>query len=86
MSGQIREIYADFNAQVTKGQIIARIDPEIFQAQVNQARAQLGAAQAAVLNQQAMVAKTHADHGNARAALAAAHAQSAKAQVAVLEQ
>ena len=85
VSGQIRELYADFNAQVTKGQMIARIDPDIFQAQVNQARAQLGAAQAAVLNQQAVVVKTRADRANARAALAAAHAQSAKAQVAVMD-
>ena len=37
VSGQIKELYADFNSKVTKGQIIARIDPAIFQAQVDQA-------------------------------------------------
>jgi HlyD family secretion protein len=85
VSGQIKELYADFNSQVTKGQIIARIDPDIFQAQVNQARAQVDAAQAAVLNQRAAVTKTRADLENTRAALAVAHAQTAKAQVAVVD-
>jgi HlyD family secretion protein len=85
VSGQIKELYADFNSRVTKGQIIARIDPDIFQAQVNQARAQVDAAQAAVRNQRAAVTKTRADLENARAALAVAHAQTAKAQVAVID-
>jgi HlyD family secretion protein len=85
VSGQIKELYADFNSRVTKGQIIARIDPDIFQAQVNQAQAQVAAAEAAVLNQRAAVTKTRADLENARAALAVAHAQTVKAQVAVTD-
>jgi HlyD family secretion protein len=85
VSGQIKELSADFNSQVTKGQVIAQIDPDIFQAQVNQARAQVAAAQATVLNQRAALAKTRSDLENARAALASAHAQTAKAQVAVVD-
>jgi HlyD family secretion protein len=85
VSGNIKELFADFNSQVKKGQIIARIDPEMFQAQVNQAKAQVDASQAAVQNQQAMVEKTKADLANARAALASAHAQTVKAQVAVVD-
>ncbi|HXL17427.1 MAG TPA: biotin/lipoyl-binding protein, partial [Streptosporangiaceae bacterium] len=85
VSGNIKALHADFNSVVKKGQVIARIDPEIFQAQVNQAKAQLDASRAAVLNQQAMVEKTRADLANARAALASAHANSAKAQVAVVD-
>jgi HlyD family secretion protein len=85
VSGQIRELSADFNSQVKRGQVIARIDPDIFQAQVNEAAAQLKAAQAAVLNQRAMLSKTRADLQNSRAALAVAHAQTAKAQVAVAD-
>jgi HlyD family secretion protein len=85
VSGQIKELYADFNSRVTKGQIIARIDPDIFEAQVNQARAQVEAAQASVLNQRAVVAKARADLENTRAALAVARAQTAKAQVAVVD-
>ena len=85
ISGQIKELHADFNSQVKKGQVIARIDPEIFEAKVHQAKAQVDAAQASVLNQQAVVEKTRADVENARAALAAARAQTAKSQVALLD-
>ena len=85
MSGQIKELYADFNSQVTKGQIIARIDPALFQAQVDEAQAQVLAARASVLSQQAMVAKTRADLASERAAVAVAQAQTAKAQVTVVD-
>ena len=84
-SGQVKELRADFNSPVKKGQLIARIDPEIFEAKVNQAKAELEAARAAVLNQQAQVERAHADVENARAALAGAKAQTAKARVAVLD-
>src|SRR5207249_12264593 len=43
VSGNIKEILVDFNSPVKKDQVIARIDPEMFQAQVNQAKAQLDA-------------------------------------------
>src|SRR2546430_6956860 len=46
VSGQIKELHADFNTVVKKGQLIARIDPEIFEAKVNQAKGELDAAQA----------------------------------------
>lgn len=85
ISGQIKELYADFNSQVKKGQTIARIDPDTFEAKVNQARAEVESARATVLNQRAAVEKARADLENARAALAAARAQTAKAQVAVLD-
>src|SRR5262245_30766996 len=85
VSGQIKELYADFNSQVKNNQVIARIDPDIFEAKVNQAKAQVDSARAAVLNQQAAVERARADVGNARAALAVARAQTAKAQVAVFD-
>ena len=85
VSGQIKEIHVDFNSPVKKDQVITRIDPDIFEAKVNQAKAQLESSRAAVLNQQAMVEKTRADLENTRAALAAARAQTAKGQVAVLD-
>jgi HlyD family secretion protein len=44
VSGRIAEIKVDFNSSVKKGQLIARIDPELFQAAVEQARANLAAA------------------------------------------
>ncbi len=85
VSGQIKDLFADFNSQVKRNQLIARIDPEIFQARVAQVKAQLDAAKANVLNQRAAVEKARADVANAHAALAVAKAQTAKAQVAVLD-
>jgi len=48
VSGTIKDIYVDFNSPVKKGQLIAQIDPAIFDAQVAQARANLLAAKANV--------------------------------------
>lgn len=61
VSGQIKEIYVDFNSNVKRGQLIARIDPEIFQYRVHQAEADLEATRAAVLTQQAAVAAQRAE-------------------------
>jgi len=46
VSGTIKEIYVDYNSPVRKGQLIARIDPTLFEAQVEQAKANLLSAQA----------------------------------------
>ncbi|MEW6419153.1 MAG: efflux RND transporter periplasmic adaptor subunit [Nitrospirota bacterium] len=46
VSGTIKNIYVDFNSPVKKGQLIARIDPALFEAQMNQARANLLSAKA----------------------------------------
>ncbi len=48
VSGQIREIFVDFNSTVKQGQLIARIAPETFEHKVNQAAADLEASRAAV--------------------------------------
>ena len=85
VSGQIKELFADFNSQVKRNQLVARIDPEKFMAAVAQNRAQVEAAKATVLNQRALVEKTRADLANAHAALAVAKAQTAKAQVTVVD-
>jgi HlyD family secretion protein len=74
VSGQIREVLVDFNSPVRRGQLIARLDPDVFQAKVNAARADLDSAQAQVLNQRANVEKVRADVENARAAAATAEA------------
>src|SRR5213594_1024046 len=85
VSGQIRELFVDFNSVVKKGQVVARIDPETFEAKVNQAKAEVNSAVAMVLNQQAQVERSRADVQNAKAALAEGKAQTAKAQVAVVD-
>ncbi len=85
ISGQIKQLMADFNTVVKRGQVIARIDPETFDAKVNQARADVEAARATVGNQQAQVERASADVENARAAAAEAKAQTARADVALLD-
>ena len=81
VSGQIKELKVDFNSIVKRNQVIARIDPDIFEAKVNQATADVDSARAAVLNQEAQVERARADVDNARAALVEAKAFTAKAQV-----
>jgi HlyD family secretion protein len=85
VSGQIRDLLVDFNSIVKKNQVIARIDPDIFVAKVNQAKADVESAKATVLNQEAQVERARADVENARAAYAESKAQTAKAQVAVVD-
>jgi HlyD family secretion protein len=46
VSGQIAQIYVDFNDKVKKGQLLARIDPTLQQQAVQDAEAQLEKAQA----------------------------------------
>jgi HlyD family secretion protein len=41
VSGTIQRLFADFNSPVKKGEVVAQIDPSLFQAQVEQARAKL---------------------------------------------
>src|SRR5881409_953566 len=85
VSGQIQKRLVDFNSVVRKNQVIAQIDPEIFEAKVNQARADVESTQATVVTQEAQVERSRADVENARAAHAEAKAQTAKAQVAVVD-
>jgi HlyD family secretion protein len=39
VSGTIASLHADFNSQVKKGQVVARLEPSLLQAKVDQARA-----------------------------------------------
>jgi HlyD family secretion protein len=57
VSGTIKALYADFNSQVKEGQVIAQIDPALFQAQVDQAKANVLNTQASLLNAQANLVK-----------------------------
>jgi len=84
ISGQIRELYVDFNSKVQEGQVIARIDPENFESRVRQADAELAVARANVTIQRAAVERTRAELENAYAALAATKAQTEKARVVLV--
>jgi HlyD family secretion protein len=46
ISGQIQDIYVDFNDRVTRGQLLAVIDPQTFTSRVQQGRAQVAASTA----------------------------------------
>jgi HlyD family secretion protein len=48
VSGRIQSLYVDFNSRVKKGQVIAKLDPQLYQAMAEQARANFLAAQANV--------------------------------------
>jgi len=47
VSGTVAAIYVDFNSQVKKGQLLAELDPSLFQSNVDQSKAKLSNAQAA---------------------------------------
>src|SRR3989442_9280256 len=47
VSGNISKLFADFNSQVKAGQVVAQIDPALFQATVTQAEGDLASAQSA---------------------------------------
>lgn len=70
VSGQIKEIFADYNSAVKKGDVIARIDPESFALRVNQAMGDLEAGRATALTQRANVAALQAEVSRAEVALA----------------
>ena len=53
VSGLISAIYVDFNSKVTKGQLLAEIDPRTFQATVDQNAANVASARADLANKQA---------------------------------
>ena len=80
VSGIILALMADFNSKVTKGELIARIDPAPFQAKVDQAQANVNSAKAGVTNAQAVVIQALAGIQAAHSALAAAQANVVKAQ------
>jgi HlyD family secretion protein len=70
VSGQIKELYADYNSPVKKGQLIARIDPQSFTLKVNQAIADVEAARAATLTQRSNVVALQAQVARAKVLLA----------------
>ncbi|MGO8995947.1 MAG: efflux RND transporter periplasmic adaptor subunit [Polyangiaceae bacterium] len=53
VSGRIQKLYADFNSHVNKGELVAKIDPQIFEATVAQSQANFAQAKAAVVNAEA---------------------------------
>ncbi|OGP76127.1 MAG: hypothetical protein A2V86_02205 [Deltaproteobacteria bacterium RBG_16_49_23] len=69
ISGTIKALNADFNSRVNEGQVIAQIDPAIFEAQVEQGKANLLNAQANLLNSQANIKNGQANLSKAEIAI-----------------
>lgn len=84
VSGQIKELLADFNSEVTAGHVIARIDPETFAAKVRQAQAELDVARANVHIQRAGIERAQKELANAAATLNSAKARTEKALVTLV--
>jgi HlyD family secretion protein len=66
VSGTIATLGADFNSVVKKNQVIARLDPALFQARVEQMRANLVSARATVERNRAAVADAKQKYERAR--------------------
>ena len=69
ISGQVTDVLVDYNDHVSKGQVIARIDPSTYEAQIAQGNAQINSARAGVATAQATLRNAEADY-NRKAELA----------------
>jgi len=67
LSGQIRQLNADFNSRVNAGDVIARLDADMIEARLAQARADLESARAALVMQRAQQERAQADLATADA-------------------
>jgi HlyD family secretion protein len=88
VSGNIQKLFVDFNSIVKAGQVIAQIDPVVFQATVNQAEGDLANARAALelaqLNEgrtRALVAKQNSAQSDLDQALANLHQAEANVKI-----
>lgn len=83
VSGTIQALYADFNSEVRKGQVIAQLDPAVFRAQVRQASANLKQARADYTDAKAKLSAAKATVENLQAGVSSATANVAalKAQL-----
>jgi HlyD family secretion protein len=61
VSGRIQQLFADFNSPVKKGQLIAKIDPQLFQASLEQARANFAAAEGTLAKAKVQAAQAEID-------------------------
>jgi HlyD family secretion protein len=95
VSGRVQQLNVDFNSTVEKGQVIAKIDPQLFDAALEQAKANALAAQGSLTRAQVQAAdaerqlartKTLADRqviAQAELDTATANAEAARAQIDV---
>ncbi len=66
ISGKVEEVLVDFNDRVTRGQVIARIDPTTFDAQIAQGDAAIASARAALMTAQANLRNAELSYNRSR--------------------
>lgn len=88
VSGNIQKLFADFNSKVKAGDIVAQIDPVLFQATVTQAEGDLASAQAQLelaranaARMQELVAKQNSSKADLDQAMASLHQAEANVQI-----
>jgi len=62
ISGQVTDVLVDFNDRVKKDQVIARIDPSSYEAQIEQGSAAIASAQASLRQMQATLRNAELDY------------------------
>jgi HlyD family secretion protein len=88
VSGNIQKLFADFNSKVKAGDVVAQIDPVLFQATVTQAEGDLANAQAALelakvtaSRTQELVSKQNSAKADLDAAMASLHQAEANIKI-----
>src|ERR1700730_10068710 len=88
VSGNIAKLFADFNSQVKAGQVVAEIDPVLFQAAVTQAEGDLASVQAALefakvnaTRTQALFAQKNSSQADLDQAMATLHQAEANVKI-----
>jgi HlyD family secretion protein len=67
VSGRIQKLFADFNSPVKKGELVAKIDPQLFEASVQQAQANYLSAKAGVTTAEAGALNADKQYARAKA-------------------
>ena len=88
VSGNIQKLFADFNSKVKAGEVVAQIDPVLFQATVTQAEGDVANAQAALelarvnaARVQSLVAKQNSSQADLDQAMATLHQGEANVKI-----
>ncbi len=62
ISGQVTDVLVDFNSEVKRGEVLARIDPSTYEAQIEQGNAQIASARASLAQAQATLRNAELDY------------------------
>src|SRR4029079_1856880 len=85
VSGEIKRILADYNAEVKQGDVLAEMDPLSFEIAVEQTQGELKVAEPAVMIQKSLCEKATADLASARSVVESSTFQTEKERIAVAE-